>query len=572
VSVCRNHYTGLLLYPKRLGTNSSNSSGLNKNERSFQNANRGVLKRPHLSEKHVGGIRISLFFSGLATAPCLPTGTWLATHHRTMSLIRSGAIALFLTAGGASLHAQGSPNILHEPVDCVGPGEYLIVDATIEPSSEIRGAKVYFRSDKYPKFYFVEMTPEGATFSAVLPKPSAETQHIIYYIEALDRGFNNTLSAELTTAVKDPCEERDPGAVFPGEDPGIVVGATESGASVFPPGFGTVGIVGTLSSAGLLSSVGGGPGVGTVVAIGGAAAGAGGLAAAATGSEESTTTTATEARPTTTTTTASPTTVPGTTTTTAAPAGPNSTTTTTPGPSTTTVVTTTTAPPSTTTTPATLTACFTISDADGAAGCQVNFDASCSTGDIVDYRWRFQDNPPATVSGPSPTASYDWSSDPACGGPFTRLVRLTVTASDNRTAETQSNINPNNASFMAMAQAPAQSLQSSFTSFLMLPASQGRLESHVSINGEQLEVTDNAAPYTHRMNGRRDWNIVEGYLTSQSAPPVLWRFDFAASAHFIPGSIRVQTGVVVSRDAQSIVFRLSGAPGERVVFQYRLLP
>jgi hypothetical protein len=202
----------------------------------------------------------------------------------------------------------------------------------------------------------------------------------------------------------------------------------------------------------------------------------------------------------------------------------------------------------------------------------VDFDASCSTGDIVDYRWRFQDNPPATVSGPSETTSYDWSSDPACGGPFTRLVRLTVTASDSRTAETQANINPNNATLMALVVITAKTFQSSFTSYLMFPPSQGRLESLVNINGTQSDVTDNSVPHTHKTYGKRDWNTVEGYLTSGSTQPVFWRFDFAASENFNPGSFRVETGVVASQESHSIVFRLSGDPGERVKFTYRLTP
>jgi hypothetical protein len=501
----------------------------------------------------------------------------------TSSVIGSGALALFLAVSWASLYAQGAPDILHEPFDCVDAGEYLVVGATIQPSSEIRAAKVYFRSDKYPKFYFVEMSLEGSTFRAVLPKPSPETEHIIYYIEALDRSFNNTMSAEQATAVEQQCDERDPAAIFAGEDPGIIVGAIESGAPVLPSGFETVGIIGTLSSTGLLSGVGGGPGVGTAVAIGSAAAGAGGLVVAASGPTESTTTTPSAVTPETTTSTASPATVPGTTTTTAAPTpGPsNSTTTTTTEPGSTTtavtttttaVTTTTTAPPSTTTTPATLTACFTASDSDGASGCKVSFDASCSSGDIVTYTWRFQDNPPATVSGPSETASYDWSSDPACGGPFTRLVRLTVASSDNKTDQAQANINPNGPGLTAPLRTPMNELQSSFTSYLLFPPSQGRLESRVNVNGIQLDVTDNSAPYTHRTNGKRDWNTVEGYFTSGSTQPVFWRFDFAASENFSPGSLRVETGVVASQETYSIVFRLSGDPGERVKFTYRLSP
>jgi hypothetical protein len=151
-------------------------------------------------------------------------------------------------------------------------------------------------------------------------------------------------------------------------------------------------------------------------------------------------------------------------------------------------------------------------------------------------------------------------------------VRLTVTASDNKTAQMQSNINPNGLGLTATLRTPINELKSSFTSHLMFSPSQGRLESHVNINGTQLDVTDNSAPHTHRTNSKRDWNTVEGYLTSRSTQAVFWRFDFAASETFNSCSIRVETGVVASQETHSIVFRLSGDPGERVKFTYRLSP
>jgi hypothetical protein len=164
--------------------------------------------------------------------------------------------------------------------------------------------------------------------------------------------------------------------------------------------------------------------------------------------------------------------------------------------------------------------------------------------------------------------SYDWSSDPACGGPFTRQVRLTVTSSDNKTSQTQVNINPNGPGLRI----PTNEHQSSFTSYLMFPPSQGRLESRVNINGTQLDFTDNSVPHTHQMNGKQDGNTVEGHLTSGFTQPVFWRFDFAASENFAPGSFRVEAGVVASQATHSIVFRLSGDPGERIKFSFRLTP
>jgi hypothetical protein len=52
--------------------------------------------------------------------------------------------------------------------------------------------------------------------------------------------------------------------------------------------------------------------------------------------------------------------------------------------------------------------------------------------------------------------------------------------------------------------------------------------------------------------------------------PILWRFDFTGSAHFVPGSLRLVSGTVVSRDGRSIVVRMSGRSGERVRIEYEL--
>ena len=94
------------------------------------------------------------------------------------------AFELFLSLVLGSAPTPVAPEILHEPLPCVAPGRNPVVDAVI-PGADIRSAKVYFRSDKYPKFYYVEMKPaaNGIGLLSVLPKPSPETGSIIYYIE-----------------------------------------------------------------------------------------------------------------------------------------------------------------------------------------------------------------------------------------------------------------------------------------------------------------------------------------------------------------------------------------------------
>ena len=93
------------------------------------------------------------------------------------------------------------------------------------------------------------MTPSKTGFHTALPKPSAETARIYYYIEAVDLSFNNMIGTEHIVEVSQRCAppNLDP---QPNIDPEIVVGASEAGLPALPPGFDTFGIVGTISAAG----------------------------------------------------------------------------------------------------------------------------------------------------------------------------------------------------------------------------------------------------------------------------------------------------------------------------------
>ena len=62
-------------------------------------------------------------------------------------------------------------------------------------------------------------------------------------------------------------------------------------------------------------------------------------------------------------------------------------------------------------------------------------------------------------------------------------------------------------------------------------------------------------------------NRVEATLVEAGGKPGLWRFELGESA--APGSLRVIAGQVTLITADSVVFRLSGRSGERVVFTFR---
>ena len=179
--------------------------------------------------------------------------------------------------------------IEHPGIECLTHDHFPRVDAGIRPGGQVQTSRVYFRSDKYPDFYYVEMTKEHPTiddFQGILPKPGPETERIIYYLESVDTKFESLQTPEFAPEVIDAEECRRRGAPAWVEDDAasIVIGALQPGAAAIPPGFQAIGITGFVNSLGVLSSIGGGATGGVV----GSTAGAvlvvgGGAAAAATG-------------------------------------------------------------------------------------------------------------------------------------------------------------------------------------------------------------------------------------------------------------------------------------------------
>ena len=117
-------------------------------------------------------------------------------------------LLLVILGFGAPARVQTTPDISHDLLDCTGVGKYPVIDAAIQPGKGIRTAKVYFRSDKHPKFYWVEMVIHDDKFVSILPKPGPKTRRIIYYIEAVDIAFNNAVDDEHDPEVREKCKDR----------------------------------------------------------------------------------------------------------------------------------------------------------------------------------------------------------------------------------------------------------------------------------------------------------------------------------------------------------------------------
>ena len=80
--------------------------------------------------------------------------------------------------------ASGEPRIQHAALNCIPLTEFVYIQALIDPTNEIRAARVYFRAEQHSIFYYVDMTPSGGLFEALLPRPAESTQAVRYYVEA----------------------------------------------------------------------------------------------------------------------------------------------------------------------------------------------------------------------------------------------------------------------------------------------------------------------------------------------------------------------------------------------------
>ena len=179
-------------------------------------------------------------------------------------------ITVVLSALPAAVSADGVA-IDHSPVGCVVAGKHPRILACFSPQSQLARARVYFRADGSPYWYFVQMAPGAPCFVGTLPKPKPSIKKLIYYVQALDRTFAETRTADNAPDVVSSAIECRNVPVAAYADKAAVSVSAAAGSPAVPVGF-----------------VAGGVGRTVIAVIGGGAAVAGGVLAGGGGASSTT--------------------------------------------------------------------------------------------------------------------------------------------------------------------------------------------------------------------------------------------------------------------------------------------
>ena len=198
---------------------------------------------------------------------------------------------------------------------------------------------------------------------------------------------------------------------------------------------------------------------------------------------------------------------------------------------------------------ATPTACF-ITSPDPpriTANESINFNADCSVGDqdggsiaITSYVWDFGDGRP---SAEGRFVSRQFPRPDLYG------VTLTVTNEDGRQDKTTQ--------FVVVERPGTGSSRTGVTFTTELGLAPGAA-AQISLNDSLGFAASAPSPMELRAQARGGENVLDGRLLSETNEPGRWRFDFRNAANFVPGSLRVDRGEVLTLDSYSVVFRVMG--------------
>lgn len=185
-----------------------------------------------------------------------------------------------------ALAAAQAP-VIDAQAGCIVARRSPVFTARIDPADQVARARVYFRAQGHPQWYFVEMKARDGVFRGTLPRPGKGTERIEYYIEATGASAATSRTADQASdVVGSPAEcSRVPlVASVTGEPTPVSVGGPP-GAPLVPAGFEANGVVaaGAAGAAVAATAAGaGGGGISTAALVVGGVVVAGGAAAAVT--------------------------------------------------------------------------------------------------------------------------------------------------------------------------------------------------------------------------------------------------------------------------------------------------
>ena len=174
---------------------------------------------------------------------------------------------------------------------------------------------------------------------------------------------------------------------------------------------------------------------------------------------------------------------------------------------------------------------------------------------------------------PLPTQSgqvvvIDWNppTHGGCSGSPTITVQLTVVG-----ALAQVDTKSQNHSIDLTAPESGER-RSSLTSLLEAPSTGGERRGFVMVNRGRADTTESSVPFRHLFRGVLGRNTIEAFPDVADGRESHWKFDFATTPGFVPGSLRVERGTATHVGPQTAVFRLSGSTGERIELSFELEP
>jgi Domain of unknown function DUF11 len=505
-------------------------------------------------------------------------------------MVRGTSFVCFLLWSALAGAAQEDVDIQPDRIECWPVDEFLILHSAFVPPEEVQSAKFYFRSAAYPDYYFVDLAVSAGEGEAVAPKAKPDTKEVTFYLEVVTPSFGavRTLEKTVPVASASECKRRNPAAMFfTGQNPNIAVTPARSGAPAIPPGFQIEGISTTSSegggisgkTVGILAGVGGGAAAALVVAGTGSTTTGGGATSTASGAGGPTTTT---------------------TTTTSSGSPPTSSSSTTTAATTTAASTTVASTSSTTTSNPTTSVAPTADMAVTKTGA-----ASAVVGKSFNYSVTVDNLGPATANGVRVTdgwtaglASFVASSPAVCksvsgnqvvcdlgsmtsaASPIT--IRLTLLAAKAGTLVNSASVSltspadPNSSNNSATAatrisplkDGPPEETDVSYKSSIAVEPRDGSVRAQILVNGSSFQATDNSGEFSYTARVHDGVNRIETRILLPDRSSGSWRFDFGATADLVAGSVRVESGRVLSQDGLSIVFALGrGAPPPRFTFE-----